>query len=66
MIDYETIARDNHRGGTEDDVAVFEKRFTDKYGHLKCAELRGFLSGKCNDYAGYAASIVGSMGILPD
>lgn len=112
MIDYETIARNNHSsgmncamavydalgmnndnktvaprprdnggmcgavlaaeqtiremGGTDADIAEFEKRFTEKYGHLKCAELRGFMSGKCNDYVGSAAAIVGYMGILPD
>jgi len=111
MIDYETIARTNHKsgmncamavydalgmnnqnktnpprprdeggkcgavlaaektiremGGTEEDVAEFDKRFTEKYGHLTCAELRGFLSGKCNDYVGEAAALVGQMGILP-
>lgn len=53
-------------GGTEEDVAEFDKRFTEKYGHLTCAELRGFLSGKCNDYVGEAAALVGQMGILPD
>ena len=112
MIDYETIARNNHRsgmncamavydalgtnnanktlpprprdnggicgavlaaeqtiremGGSEEKVAEFEKLFTDKYDHLKCGELRGFLSGKCNDYVGTAASIVAQMGILPE
>jgi len=112
MIDYETIARTNHRngmncasavydalgmnnpnqttpprprgeggkcgavlaaeqtiremGGTEEDVAEFDKRFTGKYKHLKCGELRGFLSGKCNDYVGNAAAIVAQMGIMKD
>ena len=112
MIDYETIARTNHKsgmncaaavydalgmsnpnkttpprpreiegmcgavlaaeqtiremGGTEEDVKEFEKRFTDKYKHLKCSELRGFLSGKCNDYVGFSAAIVAQMGILSD
>ena len=112
MIDYETIARSNHRsgmncasavydalgmnnpnkttpprpreqdgmcgavlaaeqtireaGGTEDDVKEFEKRFTERYGHLKCSELRGFLSGKCNEYVGVAAALVAQMGILND
>ena len=112
MIDYETIARNNHSsgmncaaavydalginnpnkteaprpraiegkcgavlaaeqvireaGGTEEDVAEFDKRFTEKYKHLKCSELRGFLSGKCNDYVGFAAAEVGKMGILSD
>ena len=53
-------------GGSEEDVAEFEKLFISKYGHLKCGELRGFLSGKCNDYVGEAAAIVGKMGILPE
>lgn len=112
MIDYETIARSNHRsgmncamavydslsmnnpnkttpprprenggmcgavlaaehtireaGGTDDDIAEFERRFIEKHKHLKCAELRGFLSGKCNDYVGTAAAIVGAMGVLQD
>ena len=112
MIDYETIARNNHRGGmncsaavydalglnnpnmteppfprsiegkcgavlaaeqtiremggTDADIKEFERRFIASYGHLKCADLRGFMSGKCNDYVGSAAAIVGQMGILPD
>ncbi len=112
MIDYETIARNNHRsgmncamsvyvalgmsntnktkvplprseggkcgavlaaeqtiremGGTEDDVNAFDRLFMEKHKYLKCSELRGFLSGKCNDYVGTAASIVGQMGIMHD
>lgn len=112
MIDYETIARNNHRsgmncamavydalgmnntgktsapsprgnggycgavlaaeqtiremGGSDADIKEFERRFIASYGHLKCADLRGFMSGKCNDYVGSAAAIVGQMGILPD
>ena len=112
MIDYELIARSNHRsgmncamavydslsmnnpnkttpprprenggmcgavlaaeqtiremGGTEEDIAEFERRFTEKYKHLKCGELRGFLSGKCNDYVGTAAAIAGMMTGNPD
>ena len=53
-------------GGTEEDVAEFDKRFTDKYQYLKCGDLRGFLSGKCNDYVGNAAAIVAQMGIMRD
>ena len=110
MIDYETIARNNHRsgmncamavydalgmnntnkttaprprdnggycgavlaaeqtiremGGSDSDIDEFEKQFTAKYGHLKCAELRGFMSGKCNDYVGSAAAITAKMGIM--
>ena len=112
MIDYETIARNNHNGGmncaqavydalssgnpngtsaprprgeggkcgavlaaeqvirecggSDADVEEFRKRFTDRYGYLTCAELRGKASGRCNDFVGIAASIVGSMGILKD
>ena len=53
-------------GGTDEDIAEFERRFIEKYKHLKCMELRGFLSGKCNDYVGTAAAIVGAMGVLKD
>ena len=38
-------------------------KFIEKYNHLTCAELRGFLSGKCNDYVGEAAAIIGRMGL---
>ena len=48
-------------GGTEEDIAEFEKRFTEQHKYLKCSELRGFFSGKCNDYVGTAAAIVASM-----
>ena len=51
-------------GGTDEDVAEFERRFIEKYKHLKCGELRGFLSDKCNDYVGEAAAIVGQMGLI--
>ena len=61
-----TPPRPRDEGGTEEDVAEFDKRFTDKYQYLKCGELRGFLSGKCNDYVGNAAAIVAQMGIMRD
>lgn len=106
MIDYETIARNNHRsgmncassvydalggkktpprprdnggmcgavlaagqaireaGGSNEDIAEFERQFMELHKYLKCADLRGFLSGKCNDYVGTAASIAGKMGIV--
>ena len=110
MIDYESIARDNHRngmncamavydalgrsnenktnpprpraedgkcgavlaaeqtiremGGTQEDIDEFERRFIEKYRHLKCAELRGLLRGKCNDYVGTSAAIVAEMGVF--
>ena len=57
----EQYIREN--GGTQENIEEFERRFTEKYGHLTCAELRGFLSGKCNDYVGFAASLVGMMGL---
>lgn len=113
MIDFETIARSNHRsgmncsmsvydalcmgdasnkteaprprseggkcgavlaaeqyirehGGTAEDIEEFEKKFTSKYSYLTCADLRGKATGQCNDYVGAAASIVGSMGIIPN
>ena len=53
-------------GGTEEDIAEFEKRFIEKHKYLKCGEHRGFLSGKCNDYVGTAAAIVGTMVIFSD
>ena len=53
-------------GGSEEDIAEFERRFKAQHKYMKCGELRGFLSGKCNDYVGTAASIVGMMGIMSD
>ena len=112
MIDYETIARNNHhggmncsasvydalglnntniteppfprsiggkcgavlaaeqtireRGGTEEDVEEFERRFKEKFEHVKCLDLLGYKNGKCNDYVGTAAAIVADMGIMKD
>ena len=43
------------------DPQVIEDTFLKEYGSVKCAELRGFLSGKCNDYVGLAAKTVGEM-----
>ena len=60
----EQFIREN--GGTEKDVEEFDKQFVDKYGHLTCINLRGILGGKCNDYVGAAAAIVGRMGLTPD
>jgi len=48
-------------GGTEEQVDEFEREFAAKYGSLKCAELRGILRNKCNDYVGTAAGMVGSF-----
>ena len=102
MIDYETIARSNHRsgmncamavydslsmnnpnktnpprprdnggmcgavlaaeqtiremGGTDEEIAEFEKRFIEKHKYLKCGELRGFLSGKSHGYSSDCAA----------
>lgn len=53
-------------GGTDADIAEFEKRFMEKHKYLKCGELRGLLAGKCNDYVGTAASIVAMMGFTAD
>ena len=41
------------------DTAEFDKEFERLYGSLKCADLRGTASGKCNDYVGIAARMVG-------
>ena len=35
-----------------------EAEFMKLYGSIKCADLRGILRGKCNDYVGAAARIV--------
>lgn len=60
----EQVIREN--GGTQEDIDEFGKRFTEMHKYLKCGELRGILRGKCNDYVGTAAAIVGQMGILSD
>ena len=51
-------------GGSDEDIAEFERQFMEQHKYLMCADLRGFLSGKCNDYVGTAASIAGKMGIV--
>ncbi len=43
------------------DPQLIEDAFLKEYGSVKCAELRGFLSGKCNDYVGLAAKKVGEI-----
>ncbi len=48
-------------GGSEDRVSDFDKEFSEKFGSLKCAELRGMLKNKCNDYVGTAANMVAAM-----
>ena len=48
-------------GGTEEDIAEFERRFKEQHNFLKCGQLRGMLTGKCNDYVGTAAAILEDM-----
>ena len=43
------------------DPQLIEDVFLKEYGSVKCSELRGFLSGKCNDYVGLASRTVGEM-----
>ncbi len=42
------------------DPADFDREFLALYGSLKCADLRGFAAGKCNDYVGTAARMAGN------
>lgn len=60
----EQFIREN--GGTEEDVAEFDRQFTEKYGYLTCGKLRGILGGKCNEYVGVSASIAAKMGMTSD
>lgn len=53
-------------GGTEKHIEEFEKKFTARYQYLTCAELRGKMTGQCNDYVGAAAAIASWMGLLTD
>lgn len=39
----------------------FDKRFSEMFGSLKCAELRKMLRNKCNDYVGSAAAMIAEM-----
>lgn len=43
------------------DVTDFDREFEQRYGSLNCAELRGAATGKCNDYVGCAAKMVGEL-----
>ncbi len=43
------------------DPQTIEDVFLKEYGSVKCAELRGFLTGRCNDYVGLAAKTVAEM-----
>ncbi|MCR4924403.1 MAG: C-GCAxxG-C-C family protein [Lachnospiraceae bacterium] len=47
--------------GSEQDLAEFDRIFSEKFGSLKCAELRGLLRNKCNDYVGNAALITAKL-----
>ena len=40
------------------DPESFDREFLALYGSLYCADLRGRLSGRCNDFVGTAASLV--------
>ena len=42
------------------DPTEFDKEFLGMFGSLKCADLRGVMRGRCNDYVGTAAMIAGS------
>ena len=48
-------------GQSQDTIDAFDKKFTEQFGSLKCAELRGMLRNKCNDYVGAAASMAAAM-----
>lgn len=48
-------------GGSQDKVDEFDKIFAERFGSLKCAELRGLLNNKCNDYVEAAAYMAATM-----
>ncbi len=48
-------------GGSQDKVDDFDKEFIERFGSLKCAELRGMLKNKCNDYVGAVAFMAATM-----
>ena len=48
-------------GGSQDNVDEFDKKFSERFGSLKCSELRGMLKNKCNDYVGVAAYMVATV-----
>ena len=48
-------------GGISDMAEDFDKRFSGMFGSLKCAELRGMVKNKCNDYVGSAAAMIAEM-----
>ena len=48
-------------GGSTEMIEEFEKQFIAKFGSLQCAELRGLLRNKCNDYVGTAAAMAAEI-----
>ncbi len=48
-------------GRSQETVEDFDRKFSAQFGSLKCAELRGMLQNKCNDYVGTAASMVAGI-----
>ena len=42
-------------------VDEFDKQFIERFGSLKCGELRGRLNNKCNDYVGAAAYMAATI-----
>ena len=57
LLAAEQTIRERGLGNTED----FDREFLDLFGSLKCSDLRGAATGKCNDYVGTAARMVGEM-----
>ena len=53
-------------GGSQSHIDEFEKRFIEKFGHLKCSDLLGALNGECNDYVGGATAFAAMTGLLHD
>ncbi|MCR5420562.1 MAG: hypothetical protein K6E98_06125 [Lachnospiraceae bacterium] len=48
-------------GKAQETVDDFDKEFIQRFGSLKCAELRGAQRNMCNDYVGAAATLVSAM-----
>ena len=47
--------------GSQDKVEDFDRQFAERFGSLKCGELRGMLNNKCNDYVGAAAYMAATI-----
>ena len=47
--------------GSQDKVDEFDKQFIERFGSLKCGELRERLNNKCNDYVGAAAYMAATI-----